>query len=116
MRPIEFRGKRIDNGEWVYGTIWSDYIIIEQYANGSICMPTFIKVDSSTVGQFTGLTDKNGKDIYEGDLVYCYDHPTNIESCSGDVFYEHGSYRIRNSALRLDDYGTVWTEIIGNIY
>lgn len=103
MRRIEFRGKRIDNGEWVYGTIWSDYIIIEQYANGSICMPTFIKVDSSTVGQLRH-TNSNGK-YFDGDVYYHagYGYEVVSEFCELQMAIMTG---------KSDDIG----RIIGNVY
>ena len=64
-REIKFRGKRIDNKKWVYG-----FLADEDYINDidSIDLSS-IEVDIDTVCEFTGLLDKNGKEIYEGDII-----------------------------------------------
>ena len=68
MREILFKAKRLSDGKWVYGDLnqLQDSTIIHWYNNGCRVAD---EVDPSTVCQYTGLTDKNGKKIFEGDIV-----------------------------------------------
>jgi hypothetical protein len=100
MREIKFRGKRTDADEWVEGyLIYSGTIRI--YEDGF----HDYGVIPATVGQFTGLKDKNGKEIWEGDIVKCAAYPTLIFP----VQYNHGGFNA-------GDHIACKLNVIGNIH
>lgn len=92
-REILFRGKRIDNKEWVEGyyvpianSLHLIYTGKFEIKRGGIYLDQ-VPVFSETVGRFTGLTDKNGRKIFEGDIVICEG-----ENC--EVRFKHGTWLV----------------------
>lgn len=123
MREILFRGKAKDNGRWVYGyiyKIWGSAFILWGMVNE---VPDMIEVDPETVCQYTGLMDKNGKKIFEGDIIstpkYGIDNGNGHNFSGKDRFlvgYADGTYylenKLRKFCLRTDST----CEVIGNIF
>lgn len=111
-REILFRGKRIDSGEWIEGylfQIWEHTYMLWGTTNN---VPNMIEVDPSTVGQYTGLTDKNGVRIFEGDIVYISDWESMTE-----VYWRGGAWLLKfyDSDEYLYDISKD-CEVIGNIH
>lgn len=118
MREIKFRAKRTDTGEWVYGDLKHVQRICtkeEAEQNGRRTEPVVrianYDVDEETIGQFTGLYDKNGMAVFEGDLLRGYDHVVVVQ------WFDGGFCGIKSDIIEPLMYLAVEDgEVIGNIH
>lgn len=127
MREIKFRGKRLDNGEWIVGNL----ITYESSQCAIMCkqftkigyeateIARRIEVNPATVGQYTGLKDRNGREIYEGDVMRFITEFG--EAITSEVAFMDGFFHVQGEEDD-DIYGITYVvesmnaEIIGNIH
>ena len=138
MRKIEFRGKRLDNGNWVCGDLINEPwgLVIQYYevrmpkgAGAPEAKPTKRRVkatvDPSSVGQFSGLLDKNDVKVFEGDIVQFYrysDMTSKHEKTDmSPVRFFRGAYMYDTKYVSERTLSSLWRpgesmEVIGNVY
>lgn len=119
MREILFRGKRIDNGEWVEGSLicWNDGSCVIE--TGNLSEPQY-SVDPETVGQYTEL-NANGKKIFEGDILrFGYTGKNRGVDGVAAVIFEDGKFGVKwgwhSELVTLTGFANTSVEIIGNIH
>ena len=139
-REIIFRGKRLEDGEWVHGDLIhicggcviyhgssTESELMEDSSNLAIglYMNEVSPVVTNTVGQFTGLYDNNGKEIYEGDILMCIGQRKDNKGRKyfRKVSFKNGSFCMSVPEYNIDSYlynhivnGKLNWEVIGNIY
>ena len=125
MREIKFRGKRIDTGEWVYEDLIENqgryYIYyatsdttLENEDNSIIVLAE--EVDPDTVGQYTGLKDRNGQDVYEGDLLRTSEGNIMIAEWVGSGIVTRCLTPTYDGMMNTNRYAFPVSEKIGNIH
>lgn len=121
MRKIIFKGRRLDNKKWALGDLlqFQDAVFIHTYENG--CRVSH-KIDEASICQYTDVTDRNGKQIFEGDRVRTPMHRSDWRDTifmDGTVEWKNGAFHVK---WDIKDYGRHFlgyledVEVIGNVF
>ena len=114
MKEILFKGKRVDNGEWTEGYFfksWDKVFLLWGMTGDS---PNMEEVIPETVGQYTGLTDKNGKKIFEGDILLKGFEKVLVKWNANQCRW--GIYSNNYEICGFNESTQGYFEVIGNIY
>lgn len=129
MREIKFRGKCKDTDEWVYGDLVRNvegvFAVVPPYQMNMNNVCSDYEVEEDTIGQFTGLHDKNGKEIYEGDILQYIGRGADIvgKIYYREVTFKEGSFCIYCKDLNIHSpmsgyitNGVLGWDVVGNIH
>ena len=124
-RTINFRGKRIDTGEWVYGDLIENqgrYYIYHATSDttrvneDNSILVLGEEVDLDTVGQHTGLKDRTGNDVFEGDLLRTFEDDIMVVKWVGGGFITSCLKPAIAGLINTNRYAYPVSEVIGNIH